>query len=161
MSGAVEKLSNELTISMLTKNLILLSFLPKKWERTRSKHLAHMLGLYLSFQVLLKLTKNSVWRLRTVLSKTSRKTRKSANLMQNPWAPQAKDLNIGSIFQEFACGFDRLSTQNFIFGPVGLHYILRHFLEGFFEILIFSDLSSSFFLKPSKSDFKNFVKMTW
>ena len=65
----------------------------------------------------------------------------------------AKDLNIRSIFQELARGFDHGSTQNLIFGPVGLKVILKHFLEGFVEIFIFSDLSGSFF---SKSDFKKF-----
>ena len=68
----------------------------------------------------------------------------------------AKDLNIGSIFQVWACGFDHGSTQNLIFGPGGLWVILQHFLEGFFEIFIFSDLTSSFFPKPSKSHFKKF-----
>ena len=62
----------------------------------------------------------------------------------------AKDLNIRSIFQELARGFDHGPTQNLIFGPVGLKVILKHFLEGFFEIFIFSDLSGSFLSRTSR-----------
>ena len=62
----------------------------------------------------------------------------------------AKDINSRSIFQELARAFDHGSTQNFIFGPVGLQVILRHFLEGFFENVIFSALSRSFLSRTSR-----------
>ena len=67
----------------------------------------------------------------------------------------AKDINSRSIFQELARAFDHGSTQNFIFGPVGLQVILQHFLEGFFEIVIFSALSSSFLSTTSKKNEKH------
>ena len=62
----------------------------------------------------------------------------------------AKDLNSRSFFQTSARAFDHGSTQNLIFGPVGLQVFLQHFLEGFFEILIFSDLSGSFLSRTSR-----------
>ena len=68
----------------------------------------------------------------------------------------AKDLNIGRFFQVYACAFDRGSTQNPIFGPVGLQVILQHFLEGFFENVIFSYFFSPVLVVTSRSDLKKY-----
>ena len=48
-------------------------------------------------------------------------------------APPKKKANENTV-----CIVDPGSTQKLIFGPVGLQVILQHFLEGFFENVIFS-----------------------